>query len=73
MAARKKERQNQSQSNPRNASGRSSAAAACAARDGMVHSLRGFRSRFQISFAIQNSNKFSATFSMLVLNANYSR
>ena len=28
-------------------------------RDGMVHSLRGFRSRFQISFAIQNSNKFS--------------
>jgi hypothetical protein len=26
---------------------------------GMVHSLRGFRSRFQIYFAIQNSNKFS--------------
>ncbi len=25
----------------------------------MVHSVRGFRSRFHISFAIQNSNKFS--------------
>ena len=70
--ASQKERDNLSQSNSRNASGRSSAAAAGAARDGMAHSLRGVRSRFQISFAVRNSNKFSAIFSMLILNAHYS-
>jgi hypothetical protein len=47
-AARKKERQNMSQSNPRNASGGCPAAVAGAARDGMVHSLRGFRPHLKL-------------------------